>query len=143
MGKASRANGQLLDCFCARDSDNKTSGTPTGTVYSHGRKTGGSDKSRIMNTNLAEEIQTKNIQKLLERFAELSTGGPGVTRLGYTELEREAHEIFAEHHNSLGATVWVDTAGNTIAELAATVEASEAAAVATGSHLDSVPQGGA
>ena len=96
-----------------------------------------------MSSGLAETIQTANIQRHLESFAELSTGGPGVSRLGYTELERKAHQIFANHMQELGAEVWVDTAGNTIAELAATVNDAETAAVGTGSHLDSVPHGGA
>lgn len=42
----------------------------------------------------------------------------------------------------LGLTVTTDAAGNTIAELAPT-EAEDLAAIGTGSHLDSVPEGGA
>lgn len=82
------------------------------------------------------------LRALLDRFAGLSEpdSGPGVTRLAYTRLEREAHALFAAHMTGLGAAVWTDAAGNTLAELPGTDPA--APAVGTGSHLDSVPNGG-
>ncbi|MHB1612884.1 MAG: allantoate amidohydrolase [Actinomycetes bacterium] len=76
----------------------------------------------------------------LSRFASLSEPGPGVTRLAYTRLEREAHEVFATHMRSLGLRVWVDAAGNTLAERDGDTD--RLAALGTGSHLDSVPHGG-
>jgi allantoate deiminase len=79
------------------------------------------------------------LRALLDRFAELSEPGPGVTRLAHTRLEREAHAVFAAHMTALGATVWTDAAGNTLAELRG---ADAAPAIGTGSHLDSVPNGG-
>ena len=82
------------------------------------------------------------LQSLLDTFAALSEpeSGPGVTRLAYSPLEREAHAVFAARLADLGATVWTDAGGNTLAELPGTDAASPA--IGTGSHLDSVPNGG-
>ncbi|GAA1210530.1 Zn-dependent hydrolase [Prauserella alba] len=67
--------------------------------------------------------------------------GPGITRLAYTPLERAAHDVFAESMAALGLAVWVDAAGNTLAERFGAGGAKPA--IGTGSHLDSVPNGGA
>ncbi|MGB4136482.1 MAG: Zn-dependent hydrolase, partial [Microbacterium sp.] len=84
------------------------------------------------------------IAAAIDGFAAMSEPGRGVTRLAYTALERRAHERFAEHMTGLGLVVATDPAGNTIAELAPTVPTADAglAAIGTGSHLDSVPEGG-
>ncbi|GAB2984464.1 Zn-dependent hydrolase [Amycolatopsis acidiphila] len=83
------------------------------------------------------------LRERIDTFAGLSErdSGPGVTRLAYTPLERAAHELFAESMSTLGLKVWVDAAGNTIAERSG----SDATlpAIGTGSHVDSVPNGGA
>ncbi len=68
-----------------------------------------------------------------------TTGREGVTRLGYTQLEREAHALFGGWAESLGLAVTTDAVGNTIAELPGR-EARPA--LGCGSHLDSVPCGG-
>ncbi|MFJ4262000.1 Zn-dependent hydrolase [Paenarthrobacter nicotinovorans] len=85
----------------------------------------------------------ERLQTLIERFASMSEpgSGPGVTRLGYSALERQAHTEYAAYMESLGLTVSTDAAGNTIAELPGTDPALPA--LGTGSHLDSVPNGGA
>ncbi|OZM79471.1 Zn-dependent hydrolase [Pseudonocardia sp. MH-G8] len=82
------------------------------------------------------------LRALLDTFAALSEpdSGPGVTRLAYTPLERDAHAVFAARLADLGAVVRTDAAGNTLAELAGTDPA--APAIGTGSHLDSVPNAG-
>lgn len=77
----------------------------------------------------------------LARFAAISEPGGGVTRLAYTALEREAHTLFADRMRDLGCDVRTDAAGNTIAELPATVSTGRGA-IGTGSHLDSVVHGG-
>ncbi|GAB2458301.1 Zn-dependent hydrolase [Nocardioides hungaricus] len=77
---------------------------------------------------------------LLDQLARLSEPGPGVTRLAYTPLEREAHDLFASWMRELGLEVHVDPAGNTLAELPGT--GAGLPAIGTGSHLDSVPGGG-
>ncbi|MGO2941774.1 MULTISPECIES: Zn-dependent hydrolase [Brevibacterium] len=97
----------------------------------------------ITEASLASQTTTETlVDELLNRFARLTeTGhGPGVTRLAYTRLEREAHEVFTEFMTDLGLTVWTDQAGNTIAELAGR---RPGPAIGTGSHLDSVPNAGA
>ncbi len=80
------------------------------------------------------------LSSLIAEFAALSGPGKGVTRLAYTDREREAHDKFGAHMKALGLDVWVDSAGNTLAEHAGEVE--EYPAIGTGSHLDSVPGGG-
>lgn len=81
------------------------------------------------------------ISRLIDEFAALSdtTGSDGVTRLGYTPLERRAHDLFAEKMTGLGLSVRTDVVGNTIAERPGTAPGR---AIGTGSHLDSVPNGG-
>jgi allantoate deiminase len=86
-------------------------------------------------------VSTERIAAWIDRFAALTEPGPGVTRLAYTALERRAHALAAEELAALGARVHTDAAGNTIGELPATVE-EPGAAIGTGSHLDSVPEGG-
>lgn len=83
------------------------------------------------------------LRGLIDTFAALSERdcGPGVTRLAYTSLERDAHTVFAEQMAALGLTVWADAAGNTLAERAGTD--ATLPAIGTGSHLDSVPNAGA
>lgn len=81
------------------------------------------------------------VHALIERFASISptSGDQGVSRIAFTPLEREAHEVFAEHMRGLGLTVWTDGIGNTYAERAGRAGGP---AIGTGSHLDSVPNGG-
>lgn len=83
------------------------------------------------------------LAETIDAFAAMSErdSGPGVTRLAYTPLERAAHDMFAESMSTLGLGVWVDAAGNTLAERPGTDPARPA--IGTGSHLDSVPNGGA
>ncbi len=92
----------------------------------------------------ATKLGTADPARILARIDELaalSEGGPGVSRLAYTPLERRAHAVFGEWMTQLGCAVHVDAAGNTIAEYAGSTAA--AAAIGTGSHLDSVYEGGA
>jgi hydantoinase/carbamoylase family amidase len=75
----------------------------------------------------------------LQTMSAISEPGPGVTRLAYSPLERRAHTLFAEWMSEAGCEVSVDPAGNTIA----TRPGRRAGpAVGTGSHLDSVYNGG-
>lgn len=63
----------------------------------------------------------------------------GVSRLAFTPLERQAHELVAGWLRELGLQVRVDAIGNTIAERRGR---RPGPAIGFGSHLDSVPHGG-
>lgn len=91
----------------------------------------------------ALRVRPEAIGHWIDWFASLSEpdAGPGVTRLAYTPLERTAHAEFTAHMQQLGLRVWSDQAGNTIAERVGTQR--RLPALGTGSHLDSVPRGGA
>jgi acetylornithine deacetylase/succinyl-diaminopimelate desuccinylase-like protein len=80
--------------------------------------------------------------RVLERLDRLYAigGGPGANRLGGTREEDEAHELTAGWMREAGLEVEVDSAGNLIGRLRG--RRPELPEVWTGSHLDSVPQGG-
>ena len=75
----------------------------------------------------------------LQSLAAISEPGHGVTRLAYSTLERRAHTRFAEWMVEAGCEVTVDPAGNTIATRPGRAAGP---AVGSGSHLDSVYNGG-
>jgi acetylornithine deacetylase/succinyl-diaminopimelate desuccinylase-like protein len=83
-----------------------------------------------------------DVTRLLARLDELFAigGGPGANRVGYTPEEDEAHELAAGWMREAGLNVEVDEAGNLIGRLRGTDP--DRPEVWTGSHLDSVPQGG-
>ncbi|MBI2321034.1 MAG: M20/M25/M40 family metallo-hydrolase, partial [Chloroflexi bacterium] len=87
---------------------------------------------------------TPNLGRLqadLQQFAELgATADNGVSRLAYTPLEREAHQLIARRMRDAGLEVRVDPFGNTIGVRPG--RRAGTAAIASGSHLDSVPNGG-
>ena len=80
-------------------------------------------------------------ERVRQRLAELATiggeAGGGVTRLAYTEAEREAHRLFAGWARGAGAQCDVDPAGNSVAVFRAGTPY-----YLIGSHLDTVVQGG-
>ncbi|QCO99632.1 Zn-dependent hydrolase [Arthrobacter sp. 24S4-2] len=102
-----------------------------------------------MHTTTAEQTaalpgrSADRVRILIERFAALTEPGkgPGITRLAYSPLERSAHAEFTAYMEELGLQVSTDAAGNTIAELPGSDP--RLPALGTGSHLDSVPNGGA
>lgn len=96
------------------------------------------EAARALSGSTAERVRVH-----IEQFAALTEPGSdsGVTRLGYSVLEREAHADFAAYMEGLGLKVITDGAGNTIAELPGSDPTLPA--LGTGSHLDSVPNGGA
>lgn len=67
-------------------------------------------------------------------------GGPGANRIGYSAEEDAAHELAAAWLREAGLEVTVDESGNLIGRRVG--EDPELPEVWTGSHLDSVPQGG-
>src|SRR2546427_12532744 len=75
--------------------------------------------------------------RVLDRLDELYAigGGVGANRLGGSDGEQRAHDLAAGWMREAGLTVEVDPAGNLIGR-------TRDDAVWTGSHLDSVPEGG-
>lgn len=81
----------------------------------------------------------------LQAFSELAQigrdpSGRGYQRLAWSEAEREAHRWFCDRAGHLGLKVWTDAAGNSFADLESP---KTGPALAIGSHLDTVPFGGA
>lgn len=87
---------------------------------------------------------TINGERLWERIMELGKIGQdetgGVTRFSYTSIERQAKNKIAEYMKQAGLTVREDSVGNLIGRYEGL--AREAAVVVTGSHIDTVAQGG-
>jgi allantoate deiminase len=75
--------------------------------------------------------------RVLERLEELYAigGGPGANRVGDSEGEQQAHDLVVGWMREAGFEGEADPAGNLIGRLGD-------ARIWTGSHLDSVPQGG-
>jgi allantoate deiminase len=67
-------------------------------------------------------------------------GGPGANRIGYSAEEDEAHALVAAWMREAALDVEVDPDGNLLGRLRG--ERPELPEVWSGSHLDSVPQGG-
>lgn len=79
-----------------------------------------------------------DIGKFLENLGKWSKGGPGVTRLPFTEASRGAWEYICQTMEELGLTVKTDTCGTILGHL----EGRKSACIVIGSHYDSVVQGG-
>jgi allantoate deiminase len=78
------------------------------------------------------------VRERLEALAQIgAVEQGGVTRLAYTPLERESHELFARWAQEAGASCEVDRAGNTVATYREGTPY-----FLLGSHLDTVTSGG-
>lgn len=66
---------------------------------------------------------------------------PGITRLAYSQEDEQAHKLIIEKMQVMGLQVRQDMMGNVFARLPG--QKPELPAIGTGSHIDSVPQGGA
>src|SRR5512133_1855749 len=69
-----------------------------------------------------------------------ATPDGGVTRLAWTRPEREAHDLAGRWMREAGLDVWVDSVGNSFGRRKGLDDALPA--IAIGSHLDSVNNGG-
>jgi acetylornithine deacetylase/succinyl-diaminopimelate desuccinylase-like protein len=80
--------------------------------------------------------------RALERLDQLYAigGGPGANRIGYTPEEDQAHALARGWLEDAGLEVHVDDAGNLFGRVPGTVPGTRQ--IWTGSHLDTVPQGG-
>jgi allantoate deiminase len=89
----------------------------------------------------AGEIDADRLWSRLSELAEIGKAeGGGVTRLSFTEEERAAKDLVASYMREAGLAVREDAAGNLIGRREGRME--DAPTVLTGSHLDSVRNGG-
>ncbi|MDE5415162.1 Zn-dependent hydrolase [Alkalihalobacterium chitinilyticum] len=87
-------------------------------------------------------IDPKVLANRLDELAAIGkTSDGGVTRFVYTDEEKQAKELFKKWIGEAGLTVTEDPAGNIFARYEGTD--SNLPVVMTGSHIDSVPNGGA
>lgn len=86
-------------------------------------------------------VIAETISRVLSRVNALSEPGPGFTRPSYSDLESQAHALIEEEALTLGLEVSRDAAGNLFARMAG--QDRTATALFTGSHLDTVSNGGA
>jgi allantoate deiminase len=87
------------------------------------------------------KVDGSRVAEMLRRLSEIGKDpAGGISRLAFTDLERQAHELVADWMRELNLSVWQDAIGNTIGELRG--PGSDLPAIGVGSHLDSVPHGG-
>src|SRR5215471_5807648 len=91
-------------------------------------------------------MTTVNSSRLLDRLASLARFGAlpggGVTRHCWGKPHEEARAWLLAEMKTAGLTTWVDPAGNVFGGLGAGSFSASAPAVVTGSHIDTVPEGG-
>ncbi|WCK05444.1 Zn-dependent hydrolase [Agrobacterium tumefaciens] len=90
---------------------------------------------------MTETLIGETVDRLLDRINAISANGPGFTRPSYSALESQAHQVVAEECEALGLTVTRDAALNLFARLPGRDR--RATPLYIGSHLDTVPMGGA
>nr|WP_319484910.1 Zn-dependent hydrolase [uncultured Cohaesibacter sp.] len=87
------------------------------------------------------DVIRETVNRLLTRINAISDPGPGFTRPSYSALESQVHDIVIEEAEALGMTVTRDAGLNLFARLPGNDR--EATPLYIGSHLDTVPMGGA
>src|SRR5215813_4202062 len=85
-------------------------------------------------SRLRERVET------LARFGALPGGG--VTRSCWSQAHEEARAWLLSEMQAVGLTTWVDPAGNVFGATDLDRLTPERPAVITGSHIDTVPEGG-
>jgi len=80
------------------------------------------------------------IMDAISNFAKIGMGQQGVTRLAFSEEERDAKEYAADLMRQAGLNVHVDAVGNVFGRLEGTDHRGKV--VMTGSHVDTPPNGG-
>src|SRR5215470_472930 len=88
-------------------------------------------------------VSTTRLQRRLESLARFGgLPGGGVTRRAWSEVHEEARTWLIAEMRGAGLTTWMDPAGNTFGGLGADAIAPQRPVVLTGSHIDTVPEGG-
>jgi hydantoinase/carbamoylase family amidase len=91
-------------------------------------------------------MTTVNAARLHARLASLARfgalAGGGVTRSCWSAAHEEARAWLLAEIRAAGLTAWVDPAGNVFGGLGAAAFSASAPVVLTGSHIDTVPEGG-
>ncbi len=93
-------------------------------------------QSKLSHSGISGERFAQRLDAL-SKIGYVESGG--VTRPGYSLLEKQAKELVISWMEAAGLTVTIDGAGNVFGKLAGQ---SEGPSVVSGSHLDSVPNGG-
>ena len=87
------------------------------------------------------EADPRRIARFLRKVGEVGRDPRGGwSRLASSQEERQVHAVFERWATDLGLSVCTDPIGNTFAELSH--DNNSAPALMSGSHLDTVPQGG-
>ncbi|PKA45055.1 Zn-dependent hydrolase (plasmid) [Rhizobium sullae] len=90
---------------------------------------------------MTDTLIKETVDRLMEKINSISAPGPGYTRPSYSTLETDSHRVIAEEAEALGLEVTGDAAMNLYARLPGRDR--KAPALYVGSHLDTVPMGGA
>jgi N-carbamoyl-L-amino-acid hydrolase len=93
-----------------------------------------------MKLDEAIAAQKPLVQSLLDGVAAIGADPPGITRDAYGRGENEAHDLIRKAGEALGMQASIDAGANLSLRWAA--ENPEAAPIISGSHLDSIVQGG-
>jgi allantoate deiminase len=86
-------------------------------------------------------ISGERIAQRLDSLSKIGlTSQNGVTRVGFSPLEQQAKELVMKWMKDAGMAVTQDGAGNVVGRIAG--QNNDVASIASGSHVDSVPEGG-
>src|SRR2546426_9070813 len=99
-------------------------------------------KSRLYSSSVIT-ISASRLQSRIEALARFGAlPGAGVTRPCWSPQHEEARAWLAGELSAAGLETWVDRAGNVFGALGLRAFGADAPAVLTGSHIDTVPEGG-
>ena len=85
-------------------------------------------------------INSKRLNQTLSELGTIGSTSQGMQRLAFTQYDIEARDMTLSLMNGAGLNARIDTAGNIIARKEGT--SPDLAAIALGSHIDTVPNGG-
>ena len=85
-------------------------------------------------------INSKRLNQTLSELGTIGSTSQGMQRLAFTQYDIEARDMTLSLMSGAGLNTRIDTAGNIIARKEGT--SPDLAAIALGSHIDTVPNGG-